>query len=301
MTPHPTTERLQADLASADALLALLPAFDPLGRLSLEAYRDELVEALDDIGPDQTARVELVLGRGLTSGAAGIRADILADVIGGLHDLVSRLWGDRGGAPLAVTALASRPGGVVLEEVGDAGDRLFASPLRRAVTAAIEHLDCLAHGTDDEVAELIETLEPRVLHALREFAGRLSRQAGTCDLAQAERAVHLDGAALEQAWQRLEAAHIDEAPLTLTGRLLGLMPLARRFEFQPDDGRPALAGRASEAVCARYLTDLEGAPAAGRRWTARLARVTVNRPGFAPVERFTLTELEPEPERFTRV
>ena len=105
--------------------------------------------------------------------------------------------------------------------------------------------------------------------------------------------MQLDNGALDRAWRRLEATHVDEAPLRLTGRLLGIIPLGRRFEFQPDDGRPPITGRVGENGSTRYLAELENAPLAGHRWSALLERVTVERPGHAPVERFTLLDLNP--------
>jgi hypothetical protein len=161
------------------------------------------------------------------------------------------------------------------------------------VTAVIEHLDHLAHGGDDDFADLVESVEPRVLTAARDFVGRVSGNQGALRVAQGDQQVRLDGTALDRAWRRLEATHVDEAPLRLTGRLLGIIPLGRRFEFQPDDRRIPITGRVSETAGARYLAKPESAPPAGHQCTVLLARVTVERPGHPAMERYTLLELDP--------
>lgn len=291
-------DRLQEDLTSVEAAIAALPALDPLGRLSLETYRDELIAAVDDerVRPAHAARVEMSFGGGPAARGDGVDAAFLADTVGGVVTLINRVCGTRGGARLVVTGFSLQPAGAVLEELDEAGDLLFPSPLRRAVTAVIDHLNHLAHGSDDDFTDLVESTDPRVLTAARDVVGRICGRQGTLGVAQGEQQVRLDDSALDRAWRRLEATHIDEAPLRLTGRLLGIIPLGRRFEFQPDDGRPAIAGRVDERVSARYLAPLEHAPVAGHRCSALLERVTVERPGHAPMERYTLLELDPVPE-----
>lgn len=288
-------DRLRKDLASVEAAILALPALDPLGRLSLESYRDELVGALDDDhdGPEHAARVEMSFGGVPVASGAGVDAAFLAGAVGGMADLLTRMCGAHARPHLVVTGFSIQPSGAMLEELDEAGDLLFPSPLRRAATAAIEHLDRLAYGSEDDFSDLIEALEPRVLAAARDFVGRVSGKQGTFRVAQGEQDVRLDTAALERAWRRLEATHVDEAPLRLTGQLLGIIPLGRRFEFRPDDGRPPIAGRVGEHVSARYLAQLEGGSLAGRRWSALVERVRVERPGRAPVERYTLIDLDP--------
>lgn len=287
-------ERLRQSLVSVEAAIAALLPLDPLGRLSLESFRDELVSALDHEAahPAHAARVELMFHGEAVMNGAGIDATFLAGTVGGLADLITRIGGTRSGAHLAVTALSFDPAGAVLEEVDDAGDLLFPSPLRRSATAAIEHLDRLAHGTDDDFGDLVESLEPRVLTATRDFIARVSGSRGTFLVAQGEQSVRLEATALDRAWRRLEATHVDEAPLRLTGRLLGLIPLGRRFEFQPDDGRAPIAGRVGEQLSTRYVSQLDTGTLAGRRWSALLERVTVERPGQKPAERYTLVDLD---------
>lgn len=288
-------DRLQADLDAVEAILASLPACDPLGRLSLDAYRGELVSALDEARDhtEHSARVEAAFGGEPVVGNGGIHAAFLADVVGSLQELLARSCDPSGRAHLFVTGLSTYPPGVTLEELDAVGGRLFPSPLRRAITSVIERLDRLAHGTDDDFAELLDSLEPRALKAARDLVGRVCRNEGTLRLAQGDRMVHLCDAGLERAWRRLEATHVDEAPFRLTGQLLGIIPLGRRFEFRPDDGRPTITGRVDPDVSARYLEQLELTGVIPHRWSALVERVTVERPGQAPVERYTLLDLQP--------
>ena len=205
MTMLKSVDRLKADLVSLDAILASLPAFDPLGHLSLEAYREELLDALDDASAqaDHAARVEITLGGEPIAGGVGIHAGFLADAVGGLQDLLTRICGTRGNAHLFVTGLSHQPSGVVLQEVDEAGDLLFPSRLRHAVADAIHLVDQLAHDTEADFADLVDTLEPRLLKAARDFIGRVCRHDGTFRLSQGDEAVSVDHGALEQSWRRL--------------------------------------------------------------------------------------------------
>lgn len=302
MTLLLSADRARADLASVSALIDTLPGFDPLGRLSLEAYRELVDDAMEAATTQaaHAAQVELTVGGEPVAGGTGIHAAFLADALGGLQELLARVCGTRGASHLFVTGLSQQPAGVVLQEVDEAGDLLFPSPLRRAVQDVIAGLATLTHGSDDDFGEWLERFEPRVIKAARDFVGRLCRHEGTFRLAQGEQAVSVDRDALERAWRRLESTHVDEHPLRTTGRLLGLMPLARRFEFQPDDGRPTLSGRVGEEVSAHYLAQLEAGPVAGRRWSAVVERVTIERPGQPALERYTLLALEPAADLFAR-
>lgn len=294
MTASPRADRLRRNLASVESALAALSVHDPLGRLSLEAFREELVSGLEREADHtaHTAHVELTLGGEPVTGGTGIDAAFLAGAVGGLYDLITRT-GPRGHTRIAVTGFSFEPARAVLEEVDEMGDLLFPSPLRRAVTAVIDHLHDLAHGSDDDFGDMVESVEPRVLMAMRDFIGRLAGRQGTLVVAQSSHAVQLDAGGIDRAWRRLEATRVDEAPLKLTGRLLGLIPLGRRFEFQPETGHGPIAGRVAEPLATHYVTHLDTAALAGRRWSALLERVTVERPGQKPTERYTLIELEP--------
>ena len=64
----------------------------------------------------------------------------------------------------------------------------------------------------------------------------------------------------------------------MTGRLLGIVPLHRRVEFQPDDGQ-VVYGKVSDDFSHSYLERINTEQFAGRRWRALFHRKLVERAG----------------------
>ena len=101
-----------------------------------------------------------------------------------------------------------------------------------------------------------------------------------------------DRTAVERAWNRLEAAKVDEERYPLEGKLLGIIPLGRRFEFDPDGATQVIKGKVGERFSESYLERMSTEQFAGKRWKATLHCVVVTRQGREPSERFTLLELD---------
>jgi len=88
-------------------------------------------------------------------------------------------------------------------------------------------------------------------------------------------------------------SRIDEERVSLTGRLLGIVALHRRIEFQPDSGR-VVYGKVSDAFSYSYLERITTEQFAGKRWRALFHRKLVERPGRPPAEDYTLLRLDDE-------
>src|SRR5579864_3995047 len=89
-------DQLSAELAALDSLLASLPANDYLGRLGLEARRDEVRRQFESLASheERRAKVALYLGGDPVIGSMGVQAGFGTRVIGSFQDLLSKVWGE---------------------------------------------------------------------------------------------------------------------------------------------------------------------------------------------------------------
>ena len=118
-------DRLSADLAAVEELLASAPPGDVLGRMSLAERRDEVRAALAEVGTkdQQEGRTALFFGGAPVIGSRGIDADFAAEALGKYQDLVTKVWALKEHGPLAPSGpvpdrrlhadLARRPGNAV--------------------------------------------------------------------------------------------------------------------------------------------------------------------------------------------
>ena len=78
----------------------------------------------------------------------------------------------------------------------------------------------------------------------------------------------------------------------MQGKLLGVIPIGRRFEFEPDNATTIVEGKVGEKFSQTYLERISTEQFAGRRWKALLHRRMVTKVGRLPREHYTLLELE---------
>jgi len=307
MTLKLDRDQLAADLAALNSLLLSLPANDYLGRLGLEARRAELREKLGALGEAQERRaaVALYFGGEPVVGSLGIEATFGTQAVGSFQDLLSKVWGssdghlqamgpikDKEASQLHITSLVHGSFGFLLEELDEGGEPLFETPLRMAAEQVAQYLVSFAGENEASFSEVIEVLNPRVFQSLRDFFGYMHKGKATFRLVEGERDDKFDQTAVERAWYRAEASKVDEERVELRGRLLGIIPLGRRFEFEPDGGQQMIDGKVGERFGQSYLERMNNEQFAGRRWKAIFHRRIVSKVGRLPVEQYTLLELE---------
>lgn len=300
--------QLAAERAALDSLLASMPENDYLGRLGLEARCEEVKERLEKLGngEERRAKVALYFGGEPVIGSMGLQAGFGAKAVGSLQDLITKIWGtvesgripamgpipDREASQLHITNLVHGSFGFLLEELDAQGEPLFESALHKAADRAAEYIANFAGENEMRFSETIDELNPRVFLSLRDFFGSIYRAKATFRIVEGARDEKFDRAAVERAWRRAEASNVDEDLIHVRGRLLGVIPMRRRFEFELDGGEGIVEGKVGEQFSHSYLERINNEQFAGRRWKAVLQKRIVSKAGRQPAENYTLLQLE---------
>ena len=300
-------ERLSAELAAINALLATIPANDYAGRIGLEYRRDELATELaqTQLREDRAAKVVLTFGGQPVVGSAGVEATFVATAIGTFQDIVTKTWStettgalshfgpvrDKGESQLHVTNLVHGSFGFLLEELTVSGEPLFESPLKQAADTVADMLGSFGDENEEQFARTMEAINSRVFGSIKNFFNCIHREKATFRLVEGTRDKTFDDAAVERAWQRIEHSDVTEERDTRSGVLMGIIPFGRRFEFQPDDA-PLVKGKISDTLGQTYIERLTNEPyVAGKRWRATFLKKIVQRYGRES-EQYTLLSLD---------
>lgn len=304
-------DRLAADLAALDILLQSLPPNDYIGRVGLESRRNELQHRLERLGEQQERRatVALYFGGEPVVGNVGIEVGFGTRAIGSFQELLSKVWGsndgelqamgpikDKEASQLHITHLVHGSFGFLLEELDEGTEPMFETPLKVAADKVATYLASFAGENEAKFSDVIEELNPRVFQSIRDFFGYIHKGQATFRLVEGERDEKFDQTAVERAWNRAEASKVDEEKVELQGRLLGLIPVGRRFEFEADGARQVVTGKVGEKFSQSYLERMTNEQFAGRRWKALMYRRIVSKVGRMASERYTLLELEELPQ-----
>ncbi len=302
-------DRLKAELATLEAILAQLDAQDYLSRIGLESRQAELrgsLEHLREHGETQ-ARVALFFGGDPVVGSEGVRARFAGDAVGSFQDILTNVWGSNQERPVAVagpirnqelsnlhiTALLHGSVGFLLEELDPSGQVLFESPLKNAAEQAAKIVSGFAAEDDRAFASVIEEITPRVFKSVQKFLRCVHSDRATIRLVEGEVDLQIDHDGIERAWQRAEESKVDEERVYLNGRLIGVIPIHRRFEFQPD-GASMIFGVVGEDFSQSFLERMTTEQFIGKRWRGFFHKKLVEKIGRPPVDRFTLLRLEDE-------
>ena len=302
-------EQLAAQLAAVNAMLQSLPANDYLGRIGFEARRNELQQQLDALGEavERRAQVALFFGGDPVVGSIGIETTFGTNVMWTFQDLMSKVWSSldqarplqqmgpvRGkeAAQLHITSVVHGSFGFLLEELDDQIEPLFRTSLSAAADQVANYIINFADENENTFAETIDALNPRVFQSIRDFFSHMHKQNATFRIVEGELDRQFDHTAVERAWNRAEDTKVDEEEVRIEGRLLGVIPVGRRFELQPAQGGAVIRGKISERFGETYVQNMSRQQFAGRRWRAVLIKKTVEKVGRPAVENYTLLQLD---------
>jgi hypothetical protein len=302
-------ERLKAELATLDAILVQLDAEDYLSRVGLESRREDVRVNLAKLEQhtDTQARVALFFGGNPVVGSEGVMARFASDAVGCFQDILTNVWGANQERPVAVagpirnqelsnlhiTALLHGSVGFLLEELDPIGKPLFDSALKGAADRAATVIGGFADEDDRKFAAVIEQLSPRVFKSVQKFLRCVHTDNATFRLIEGEVDLSVGHEGVERAWQRAEESKVDEERIYLTGRLIGVIPIHRRFEFQPDV-TSMIFGVVGEAFSQDFLERMNTEQFIGKRWRGFFHKKLVEKIGRALVEHYTLLKLENE-------
>ena len=216
---------ISAEISALTALIASLPERDYLGRSSLEARRQALVEELDTLAAasEKGAKVALYFGGEPVLGSAGVEAEFSGSALSNFQDLLTKVWGagagtlpamgrvpDKAASQLHITSLVHGSFGFLLEEIDVQGEPLFETALRKAANTTVHYVASIAAENEAQFTETLEQLDPRVFSAVRDFFSSLYRKKATLRLVEGTVDARFDRTAVERAWNRLEAAKVEE-------------------------------------------------------------------------------------------
>jgi hypothetical protein len=299
------TQHLSAELSTLDRLLSTLPESDVLGRIGLETRRREVayeLAALEE-NPEQLASVALLFGGEPVKGSIGIESAFAADAVSTFQQLITNVWASEGGlvgrrgpverqeqTELHITSLLHGSVGFLLEEV-DPQTRLMPSTLKQASDRATEIVAAFAAIDEEPFKRVLESVDNRVLSSTREFLTRLYRGRATLHLVEGDVDLQLTFADVQRGYDRAENAKIEELEEAISGQLLGLIPIGRRFEIRSDRG-DIVSGSVAPSLSESYLEHLKEQKVVGQRCRAVVRNKRITRFGRVS-DNYVLVDLTP--------
>ncbi len=254
--------QLQAERTTLDDLLERLPPENMIERTGLEFRKKEVEEALaSQPEPSRNpTRVCLTFRGKPIAGSHGIFADFGAEAVQAFTNTVATMGasqhaplGSRGAIPnreeyrLLITGTASGSFGFELEE---AGYDLFpeSSPVESAIVQTMEILEATV-GADEVLANAVSEADPRALEALRGFLGTMADQDAVCTVEFNDDVFRfVDVGQVRRSQGRLSPENIHEEVREITGRIIGVLPFRRSFEFLEDETGELISGRIDRAI-----------------------------------------------------
>lgn len=290
-------DALRSDIETIKSLLAKSAGRDPLGEKTLSKRLQSLEEQLNAV--DSTVRsaasVALIFEGSPVKGSSAIDADFAGQALQDYQELLTKQLAaadgnelpQRGPLPreirrqarMNVTGIVHGSFGFLLEEDNAEQVEMFESPALRAVEAVTDLLKGVASGDERWFDEKLPELDIRIFQSLRRFVNTLYNADATLKLSEDRRELQLNSQDVLRAHERVTQVDVDEVDESFDGELLGIVPIARRFEFRRADGGEVISGRVSQNLSADYLERIEREEAfTGRSWHAVVRTKTITKP-----------------------
>ncbi|GAA4490728.1 hypothetical protein [Gluconacetobacter tumulicola] len=289
-------DALRSDIASVQAMLARSRGRDPMGEMSLRARLQGLEAQLSAFEQERgtKANVALVFDGNPVRGSSAIDANFAGQALQDYQDLITRQMasvsnvdlGVRGQIPMPIkqqsrmniTALVHGSFGFMLEENDDGQQALLETPTRAAVRLVTNLLKGAAAADERWFEDQLPEIDVRLFASLRNFISTLHKAGSTLKLSEKERDLRLTPEDVERAYERTSQVEVEEVENSIVGELLGIVPIARRFEFRTSNGE-IISGRVAGSLSADYLERLEREELiGGKGWRALIRTKTVSRP-----------------------
>ena len=300
-------DRLHADLAAVNDLLARLTEEDVMARVSLEDRREEIKDLILNAEKrlkDETASATLFFGGQPVSGMHGIECKFAASAVGTFQDLVAMILAHRAGtlsergavanresSTLYITDVARGSVGFVLEEVRPQAN-LTDTPLSEAVTEATQLLAAFSATNEHEFHDRLDSVEQRVVVSAGKLFQLMRRNGATLRLVT-DTSDHTYGIeAVARGAARAKSTTTESEDRIVIGRLGGVLPDTRRFEFRCEEELGTISGKVARALRTNDL-DYYNRELLNVRATARITLTRIYRNEQLLRETYTLLELTP--------
>lgn len=258
--------QLLAERAELERMLAHIPADQAIDRLGLES---RLLEVKDHLGPDpkpgpEPARARVTFRGQPVVGSHGIFAGFGAAAMKSFTEVVTAMAASHVTGPLKpkgpipnreehqllITSTVPGSFGFEVEEHQE------EPPLEgdsSSVAVALEKTQAILEKTrdsnDDELAEALSETDRRTLNAVRNFLKVMVEAEASCGLEYRERMIQFsDPGEVRRSLNRLGEQNVRETTVPLTGRVLGVIPVHRTFEFELEQEKRVITSQVGPAI-----------------------------------------------------
>ncbi|WP_054004793.1 hypothetical protein [Cypionkella psychrotolerans] len=222
----------------------------------------------------------------------GIVTRLYSASLGGQLNARGKIRGSRL-AGLNIRAVATGSFGFILEESEPRQASMIKTPIRETLEAATALLSEFAQEDDDNFLIDVDEIDPRVFIALSKFFRHLELNDATLKTNLPDKLYSFGRADIERAYKRISNTHVKIEPVSWTGRLVGLSPIKRSFDFKRDGGEAIVTGKFSHQVSQDYLERIENADGItlGHRFVAAIEIGTIRKPDGSTSVSYTVTDL----------
>ncbi len=256
---------LLTEIAAVEELIRGVVPHDVFGKMSMEERLVELqseLRALGDAVEEPAAEGLALLFEGEpVVGNSAIEAEFSAKAITQIQEVAARLNARREGRELAmagpiplrresklyITGLKAGSFGFQLDEAP--GQSKDGGRSIRPVLQDIADLIVSASESDEALDEAMPALDQRTLSSLKDFFEHVGGSNASLHVVSGTLDRSIPNEDLRRAAQRVSRVHItDERVLELKGKLLGVLPESRQFEFVRTDNEQTIKGRISPEI-----------------------------------------------------
>ena len=254
---------LLAERETVKRMLARTPATALLTRMSDEARLRNIEVELAALPADgrSPARARLTFNGLPVIGSHGIFADFGMKAVSSFTDAVATVAASLSAPLAAMGPIPNRDQNQLLitnTAVGSFGFELEEYRAQEllddesAVAVALDRTQSLLQATlgqDDELADIASETDPRALEKVRGVLRVLADNEAICTLQYGDKAMRfVDPGQVRRSLDRLAADNLRESQETLEGEFVGVLPVARSFEFKLSGSDEIVRGKISPKV-----------------------------------------------------
>lgn len=257
-------QTISSEIKDLEALISSVPPGNVIDKMSLESRLRRANSILSNLSQQYTAtRAQLTFRGRPVFGIHGISADFASKAAGAFSDAFSAVAAglcdrlrhsgpipDKDKNQLLITGIAVGSFGFEFE-LPDKEQNKF--PEFEETRVAMNKIGALfrlaAEGSDDDVAELVEEVQPRAVKKIHEFLDVLVRYHAWCGLSYENTSFcYTDYEQLKFSAARLKDENIQETQSSYRGEFQGVLPNGRTFEFKLLDQDGLISGKVDVSI-----------------------------------------------------
>lgn len=197
-------------------------------------------------------------------------------------------------AALNISGIATGSFGFILEEKNARQSSAIKTTVREALEEAADLFEEFTQVEDNEFLIDVDEVSPRVFNALGKFFSHLEKNEASLKTNLPDRQMNFDRAGIERAYRRISDTNVNLEPVTWTGKLVGLSPIKRTFDFKKDGAEEIISGKFSYQVSQDYLERIERQDGItlGDRFRADIEIGTIRKPNGNISVSYIVNDLE---------